>query len=201
MTFISFAGFALLIFAWMAQFCYLRASDLDLYKNLKAKQETTSSSRNLYSTTNQTRQGVSKDIWFTQEDKTRLHYRIESRSSLLTLVPKEADNFEVIENLQGIKCWMQDKLYFSDDHHTAMQQMRFFEADEGTYTYTSQQFIAQTVTLSLFRLPGHSLVIDCNPKKAFLKGIAKDVSFSVSGNTPQFQAQHFKASFKNNGDS
>ena len=58
--------------------------------------------------------------------------------------------------------------------------------------YASQEFLAQSVALSLYRLGGHEL-----PKemlaKPFLKGIAEDVSFAVSGKSPQFKAKHFKA--------
>ena len=40
------------------------------------------------STTQQQRKGVVKEIWFTQEDNSRLHYRIFSESSLLTFTIK-----------------------------------------------------------------------------------------------------------------
>ena len=77
-----------------------------------------------------------------------------------------------------------------------MQQMRFFEAEEGLYRYNLQQFLAQSVTLSLFHLPGHNLPTTVNTEKAFMKGLAQDVSFSVSGKTPQFQAKQFKATIR-----
>jgi hypothetical protein len=69
----------------------------------------------------------------------------------------------------------------------------FFEAGEGTYQYTTQEFLAKSVALSLFRLPGHALPISLDINNAFLKGIAQDVSFSVSGKIPQFQAKRFQA--------
>jgi hypothetical protein len=101
----------------------------------------------------------------------------------------------VIENLEKIQCWMQDKLFVTPDA-SKMQQTRFFIADHGTYQYSTQKFLAQTVELSLFRLPGHTLPQTFDPKAAFLKGIAKDVSFSVSGKVPHFQAEQFKAVLK-----
>ena len=73
--------------------------------------------------THQSRSGVRKDLWLSQQDRTRLHYRIDSKSSVLTLLPID-DKLDIIENLQQIQCWMQDKLYTQGN--TVMQQMRFF---------------------------------------------------------------------------
>ena len=141
----------------------------------------------------QKRLGVRKDIWFTQEDQSRLHFRIDSNSSTLTLLPQD-DKVDMIENLEGVRCWMQDKLYMTATG--PMQQMRYFEAKTGTYQLTSQQFLAHAVHLSLFRLPGSVLPTLLNPKTAFLRGIADDVSFSVAGKSPQFQADRFRATLK-----
>jgi hypothetical protein len=140
--------------------------------------------------THQTRGGVRKDLWLAQEDQSRLHYRIDSKSSVLTLLPID-DKLDIIENLQQIKCWMQDKFYVQGS--ALMQQMRFFEAEQGLYQYSSQKFAANSVALSLFRIPGMHLPASVDPKAAFLRGIAQDVSFSIAGKATHFQAQRFKA--------
>jgi hypothetical protein len=184
------AVFALVTLLWLVQVGVPREKDYALSREMNAKREVASTS-SMYSSTHQTRQGVRKEIWFTGEDGKRLHHRIESRASVLTLDPA-AHHFDLIENLQGIKGSMQDKLYTSDSGDL-MQQMRFFEADTGIYRYKTQQFNAQTVALALYRLPGQTLPTSLSGKQAFLKGIAKDASFCISGKTSQFQAQHFKA--------
>jgi hypothetical protein len=92
---------------------------------------------------------------------------------------------------------MQDKLYAEGD--VVMQQMRFFEADQGVYQYSTGQFAANSVILSLFRVPGVQLPTTIDPSKAFLQGIAQDVSFSIAGKTTQFQAQKFKATLLTQG--
>jgi hypothetical protein len=191
---IATGSFGLLFVVWFLLFVVVYPSDLKKYQAFLDNNKI-SSTKSLSSTTNQKRQGVRKDIWFTQDDLSRLHYRIESEHSILTLVP-EGNSWDVIENLEKIKCWMQDKLYFADANHQNMQQVRYFEADQGSYQFKLQQFDAKTVALSLFRLPGHHLSFAEDPKSAFLKGVAQDVSFSVAGKTPQFQAQHFKAFLK-----
>jgi hypothetical protein len=160
------------------------------------EQEEAASKKSLATTTHQNRKGVVKEIYFSQEDNTRLHYRIESDSSSLTLKP-DGRKLDLIEKLEKIKCWMQDKLYIAAPGPKPMQQMRFLEAEDGIYRYASQQFLAQSVGLSLFRLPGHDLPDGLNREIPFMRGVAQDVSFSVSGKTPQFNALHFKALLSN----
>jgi hypothetical protein len=191
-TLFTLLGLGLFTLFVCIQIGVVRQRDITRYKKFAAKTKELATSRSA-SATNQRREGVRKDIWFTQEDRSRLHYRIDSEASTLTLLPID-DKLDIIENLEHIKCWMQDKLYLAGE--SPMQQMRFFEADQGTYQYTTQQFLAQTVTLSLFRIPGHALPLRFDPSAAFLRGIAQDVSFSVSGKTTQFQAERFKATLK-----
>lgn len=179
--------FFLLGLGWIAQVCFLRPGDLALVKKLKEEKQL-ATTRATFSTTSQKRQGVRKEIWFSEENEIRLHYRIESEGSLLTFIPKE-NKVDVIENLENLKFWMQDKLHF----HPEMQEVRFLEADVGTYRMTSQEFMAETVSVSLFRLPGLVLPEKIDPRSAFLRGVSENILFSISGKTPQFEAQHFKA--------
>jgi hypothetical protein len=188
-----FCSLLLAIFTlfWGYSLFHIRSEDIALIKQKIAEQELVSS-KTIFSTTQQQRKGVVKEIWFSQEDDSRLHYRIFSETSLLTIKP-EGKGFDLIEKLEKIKCWMQDKLYEASSEVGPMQQVRFFAAEEGLYRYASQEFLAQTVALSLYRLVGHELPKETLSSKPFLQGIAKDVSFAVSGKNPQFKAKHFKA--------
>lgn len=185
--------------AWVFHSGFARQNDHKRYRAFREKQHEISntSSKIVSENAYQTREGVRKDIWTTEEGNVRMHYRIDSKSSVLKLTPTES-KMELVENLQGIKCWMQDKLFFTTTttQGSPMQQVRYLEADEGTYRYNTQQFDAHSVSLSLLRLPGHFLSFDVGPKDAFLRGIAQNVSFSISEGTPQFQAQNFKATMK-----
>jgi hypothetical protein len=182
---------------WIFHFCFVRKSDLEKYRALMQKQqEIDTSSKTVTRSTYQTRESVRKDIWIADANSDRLHYRIESKSSLLKLIPKEHKS-EIIEQLQGIKCWMQDKLYAASEAATPMQQVRYLEADQGTYRYNSQHFDANSVSLSLLRLPGHLLSFPFDPQaEPFLKGVAQNVSFSIDEGIPKFQARNFKATLK-----
>ncbi len=190
-TLLSFVCIALMIFTWAYLFVRVRPCDLALCQQTQ-QLEKGPSSQKLFTTSHQERKGVIKEIHFVQEDKTRLHYRIQSQTSLLTMQP-QGHKIEFIEKLEKIKCWMQDKLYYTSPGVGPMQQIRFLEAEDGLYYYTSQQFLAQSVALSLYRLNNHELPASLGRTTPFLKGIARDVSFAVSGKLPQFKAQHFKA--------
>lgn len=170
---------------WIFQVAVVRASDISHYRDIVRQREIASS--DVPSQTNQHRKQVRKDIWFSQNDGSRLHYQIASAGSLLSLTPVD-NKFDIVESLQGVRCWMQDKL--SGDG----QQARLIEAETGLYRYTTQEFTANSVLLSLFKLPGHVLPLEpLETDEPFLSGIAQDISVIFSGKTPQFQADNFEA--------
>ncbi len=189
-TILSSLLLGILTVVWGYSLVHVSKEDL-ARMNQKISEKKLATSTSVFSTSQQQRKGVVKEIWFSQEDDTRLQYRIFSESSLLTIKPVD-NGFDLIEKLEKIKCWMQDKLYEPAAGDGPMQQIRFLAAEEGLYRYASQEFIAQTVALSLYRLGGHELPHEM-VTKPFLKGIAEDVSFAVSGKNPQFKAKHFKA--------
>ncbi|MES2121974.1 MAG: hypothetical protein V4492_04250 [Chlamydiota bacterium] len=176
---------------WGYALVFVRPSDIAAIKKTIAEQQL-ASSQSIVTTTEQKRTGVVKEIWFTQEDKSRLQYRIFSQSSLLTLKP-DGKKFDLIEKLDNIQCWMQDKIYAANAGAGAAQQIRYFQAQEGLYRYHTQEFLAHSVALSLYKLGGQQLPQELGKAVPFLKGKADDVSFAISGKNPQFNAQHFKA--------
>jgi len=195
-----FARAALLtaIFAFLvtllagSKILWVRPSDIVAYRELSQKTREIASSKNDQAA-KQRRENVCKDIWFAQEDRLQLHTRIESQASTLTFLPSD-EKVDIIENLEKIRCWMQDRLY--KEGNTPMQEMRYFEAETGTYQYTTQHFLASTVAMSLFKMQGHGFTLSPHPNTAFMQGVAKDVSFWVSGKSPQFHAERFQATLK-----
>lgn len=150
------------------------------------------SMKTLAQTAHQRREGVVKEIYFSEPNGTRLRYRIESAFSQLTLRP-EGSHFDLIEQLHDVHCWMQDALTVNAQGNP-LQQLRYLEAAQGIYRYSAQQFLAKSVALSLYQLNHHALPIDLSASNPFLKGVAEDVAFTMTGKTPQFQARQFKAS-------
>ena len=184
----SAIGCALLSILFVSGFLFVRSVDLDAYYLLETKKKELSRSTALM-TTQQNRKGVLKEIYLTQ-DTQRLHYKIASQNSFLTLVPRQG-KFDLYEKLETIDCWLQDKLYYDGAGLKAMQQIKHLTAKEGTYRYNSQEFIAGSVDLALYRASGHELTeIKTNP---FMQGVADSVSFAVTGKNPEFHAQRFRA--------
>ncbi len=176
---------------WIIKTTTLSSSDIATYQKLIKNQELASSVTS--SNTNQERYFVRKDIWFAQDNHSRLHYHILSKRSVLTLTPIH-NKFEVVETLEGIQCWMQDRLFSEGPESSPMQQTRYIEAKEGLYRFNTQEFLANKVELSLYQLPGHHLPFESSILvKPFLHGIATNISFLFSGKTPHFQAAQFKA--------
>lgn len=147
-------------------------------------------------TAKQSRTQVRKDIWISELNQERLHNRIESEKSLLILQP-HGKSLEVIEELYGIRCWSQEKIYTADK--ITLQQMRFLEAKEGSYKYQTQTFQALKANLSLYKMPGISLPIDLRLHRPFLKGTAEEISFAIQSGVPFFQAHEFHASLNQGG--
>jgi hypothetical protein len=134
----------------------------------------------------QTREKVRKDIWLTAPTTGRLHHRIESDRSLVTLNPK-GESIEVLEHLFGVRCWIQEK-----------NGLRFVLAEEGTYKYNTQSFQAQDVLLSLYKIPQGILPTRLESYTPFLRGHADSITFSLQSGQPRFEAFHFQASLGEN---
>jgi len=180
-----------IIAGWLFFTLHVSQNDRKRFRELQQKGHAIAEASQSRST-QQNRAGVRKDFWIMQEDGVRLHDRIESASSTLTLTPVD-DHMDIIEKLYQIRCSMQDKITLQEGQIS--QQVRYFNADTGLYQYSLGRFTAETVSLALYRLPGKDLPTTFAKKSPYLKGVAKDVSFAIGGKTSQFQAKHFKASF------
>ena len=185
-----------LIASWLFLTLHVSQNDKHRFRELQKRGREIAAASSEKST-KQNRAGVRKDLWITQEDGKRLHDRIDSASSTLTLTPVD-DHMDIIEHLNQIHCSMQDKI--TELEGKPYQQVRSFDADTGIYQYSTNRFTAQTVSLALFRLPGTDLPVSLSKTTPYLKGVAKDVSFAVAGKASQFQAKHFKASFSGKKD-
>ncbi len=179
-----------LVFFLFFHFFYLRPSDQQRYQKMLGKKALSSSLGAAYSPTQQQRTKVSKEIWLSGENQSRLHYRIESDNSVLTLTPVK-NKFELVESLQGMRCWIQEKLLEKG------QQLRYFEAGEGLYYYNRAELLASHAKLSLYKLATSSLPKEPLPlSDAYLRGVARNVSVSFGGKVPEFKASDFKAILK-----
>ena len=144
----------------------------------------------------QIRHGAAKDLWKLGEDGgVRLHYHIESPYSILTAYP-QGSSYELVERMNGIKCYFQENV----DLDQSRQQIRYFQADRGSYSYGKQSFTAESVLITVSQTAGNELQMNINPTEIFLKGMASQVSLSFAGQQPDFQAKAFRAKIRNPGN-
>lgn len=189
--------FAFLIICLVNTFI-IRDRDLKKYNNiLKRNTKLTACQALKREPLLQKRKNVQKDIFFSQNDSSMLHYRIFSDSSTVCLTEK-ASGIELVETLQNLKCLAQDKVYFDPIKKGFSQQLRFFTAKEGYYIYPSHKFVSDSINLSFFDLPGKTLPDDISSFEPYLKGFAKEVSFHLTDNASKLTAHHFRASFEMN---
>jgi len=178
---------------WMTYLCYIKDGSLSEDERARLKQSLEDSS---IATAQQTRKKVRKDIWITQKDHQRLQNRLDSERSFLTLKPKKG-SLELVEELYNVECWSQEKFYTVS--RAPLYQMRVLKAKEGTYKYQTQTFEASDAAVSLYKIPGISLITNLQNHQAFLQGTAEEISFAVESGVPSFQAHQFKASLSPGG--
>ncbi len=123
-----------------------------------------------YSAT-QNREGIRKDYYFSQGQQ-RLHLRMLSNNATLMMHHENSES-SLIENMQGVKCHVQEELYYllpdsreavksaegqlilkqadksveisPEEAATAMpmQRIRYFEAENASYHYKTDKFYAK----------------------------------------------------------
>ncbi|MDR2539268.1 MAG: hypothetical protein LBC45_01385 [Chlamydiales bacterium] len=174
-----------LIWGWF----FLRVRPIDKAKVFHLLERQTQSKTGFLSV-HQIRSKVTKDIWLTQDDNSRLHHRMASHSSLLILKPNEG-KLKLIEELDQIHCLIQERLYYSDG--LAMQQVRLLEANSGKYYFLEKQLLSQGVSFSVYKLQTHTLPQEILFISPIFSGNAENISLITSGKTPELQAKGFIA--------
>ncbi len=119
-------------------------------------------------------QGSSKEIWITESPNRRLYHRIESKNSLLSLMPNK-NKIDLVEQLRGVSCWLQKDIYMEDQ--LPMQELEKISAENGFYHYRSATFSAPSLLFSLFRIPV-SATVD-NSGAPLLTGEMDNFSFKI----------------------
>ncbi len=161
--------------------------DVEIYRQLLASSSPTEKPMISYS--EQLREGVCKEIWY-QEGDTPLYYRIESDDSELFFFHQNGQ-IEVVEQLSGVHCIMQEKLYFEKEQ--PMQLIRYMKAENATYNYNTQLFVAEDAHIWRFRIEGHEPVQSIVGLSPLMEGEAETVEFTIKGKQLDFSAHRFRA--------
>ena len=180
-TFIGCVLIAIITLVWGSFFLRIRPIDKSKVLNLLEREM---QSKTGFLSVSQKRLKVTKDIWFSQDDNSRLHHRIKSKSSLLVLKPHG-------EELNQIHCLMQERIYYNNE--LPMQQVRLLKASSGEYHFSEKQLLSQGVSISIYKLNTHSLPQEILSTLPIFSGNAENISLTTSGKTPEFQAKGFMA--------
>lgn len=168
----------------------MRKGDVGRYRKLVKESVELRSKRALERhPAHQLRHGVQKDIW-TPKANERSHFRLRSEGSEL-IIQQKKDKFEATESLQNLECCVQEEI----DLANQTQQVRFVTAELGTYFFPNHQFLANEVSILFYDLPGAELPQVMPDAHPFLKGHAKEASFSAGGKTANFTAYELQAQF------
>lgn len=186
-TFIGCVLIAIITLVWGSFFLRIRPIDKSKVLNLLERQM---QSKTGFLSASQKRLKVTKDIWFSQDDNSRLHHRIKSKSSLLVLKP-HGEKLKLIEELNQIHCLMQERIYYNNE--LPMQQVRLLKASSGEYHFSEKQLLSQGVSISIYKLNTHSLPQEILSTLPIFSGNAENISLTISGKTPEFQAKGFMA--------
>lgn len=152
----------------------------------------------------QQRMGLKKDIFFREKDQS-LQLHIESQKADLILERQEG-KLEVVEQLNDVICLLQEELLFvlpdgrethfsSDGKGIPVQKLVRLEANEASYFYKNEMFVAENVKVMRYLAAGHSLEEASAKMELLSDGLAKKVEFSLSGSGLKFNAEQFKAKF------
>ncbi|MBP9841196.1 MAG: hypothetical protein KBC64_02080 [Simkaniaceae bacterium] len=131
--------------------------------------------------TEERRFNVRKDLYLYQNGK-QLHSRISCSKSRLNS-SLFVEEMEDVEGVFQTKC----------DKET--QELRTFSSEKGVYNYKTHTFRANSVLLHFYKEPGNKLPSHFDPEKAFLQGIAEEVTL-VMEKKPDFKAEKFQADIK-----
>lgn len=104
-------------------------------------------------TSKQSRTNLQKNFFFGGEEPRR-QLRLHSASSELAL-EKSGRTIAIIERMQGVEGWMQERLNTVETKET--QDILHFTAKEGTYHYIDETLIADKVHFTRFSAEGHDL--------------------------------------------
>ncbi|MEX0962083.1 MAG: hypothetical protein WDZ28_04410 [Simkaniaceae bacterium] len=129
----------------------------------------------------QSRKNVRKDLFFSSL-QTRKHVRISSEISNLYF-----DENRWVEQLNQIQCLIADK----DENRGFF--VKEITSMEGNYDFHKNLFTAFDVSLNYYESPVNPFFQIPTACQTFLKGVATELTLSISESGPEVKADHFQA--------
>lgn len=142
---------------------------------------------------------VTKDLWINTGEEF-FHYLIVSEDSILHLNQTQSSQTKVIEEMENITCYLQQKKYYKQPEDPLsppepMQQVCVLKIKSGTYNYFTKLFLGDEAFIDIYELPGHELTKHLSLYEApkLLKGECDNVSFFFEEQKPNLKTNNLKA--------
>jgi hypothetical protein len=153
-------------------------------------------------TTTQQQTDVRRDIFFSKgnekdNDNNKLQLCLTGESAEVVVVA-QGKKFEVLERSRNVSGILQEEIYYSNElaekTPVPMQQILQFEAEEATYSYENNLFVAHNVQLFRYSARNHKLE-DADDKKLEMSGYADSMEFSLANETNEIKLEKLNATF------
>lgn len=102
----------------------------------------------------QLRQGISREIWYTNGSERQKIFLTASEAELA--YEGIGNDVEIVEHLKDVKGWVQEKLFWQEN--APMQFMRHLEADQALYRNEKRLISADNIKITGYCLPSHQLL-------------------------------------------
>jgi hypothetical protein len=144
----------------------------------------------------QYRKDIYKEIWQI-DGLDRKMVKIQSPTSQV-IVKEENGHLKMVEELSDFKCWMQEKIFYSQSK--PMQELRHLKAQKASFSYEDYSFLAQQVFIFRYQAPGLTLPKYDKGLTLLMKANAKEATFKVKDGGFSFEANKLKATFYSDTD-
>lgn len=207
--FCFFCFFALIAVTYMQLF---NVSEKDRARYFKLMEDSNPSlvekSKRTPYTASQERHQIRKDVYYTANEKP-MHLLLTSKDAVLQLHQKQEGGSQLIEQMKGVKCYMQEELFYVhlsgervDPKRPVpkgakpMQLVRYCKTDNASYCYKTKIMTSNDVFVARYLAPGHSLeTVNFETLEPVMQGTAAFVEFSLGGKALAFKAEQLKAKF------
>ncbi len=208
-----------------ARFFYISIYDRELYQHLVESSKAEKDEDVVDRTIRQQRGDVYKEIWLVRGKQRLRHSMHSKHSELVIVNTDDGKQmienlggvicfmqeelFYVLPNEEEAVLQPDGRLLLRDadskestswvtgdrDGFVPMQVIRYLEADNGTYHYKTNAFVAREVKIRRFITAGHELVESIEGLDPLMVGVARAVEFSLGREDINFKAHHLKATF------
>lgn len=154
-------------------------------------------------------ENIRKEIWIHNPEFRQQILLLSSGANLDFL--RHEDKIEVVENLNQVKIWLQEELFYVDanglkiskqeaKNHSGpleeKQQILLLESENATYYWKTKCILANKANITRFQVAGHTLNIEqLSEDTSTMSGSAKQVTLGFKDKQIFFNAKQLHAKF------